>query len=428
MTESSKDQMVRHSLVLIVLSNAANALSVVFQALMGRALPPDQFTEMATMLNLMLVLTTPLDAIRTSLAHGAATGLADGRPWTARDVAVSWGRWFVAGAAAILVVGWLLAPWLQTFFHLGSMWPARIAAIMLAVMLFSPLLVGTFQGVQFFYWMASAMGLWSLIRVICGVVFVHLMGWEKSSAAVLSHAIGVGVGLAISAWGIRSLARRPPGVAMVKPAMGSYFAASMFTLTAYAILMNADLLLVKHYFHAHKEDAETFARAALIGRSVVFLPVPVAYALFPKVVAAAADPARSLKMLFQALGIAMSIIGMAVIAGTVMTWLPLLILFKVRNPDPEQVALVRQVLWAMAPLSLTYMLMNFEMAQRRFGGLPFLWAGVVAYIGGVAAFHENLHQFVAILGGVSGSSALVMTVLVVRNQLKAARATRPVSV
>lgn len=420
MTEAGKSQMVRHSFVLIVLSNAANALSVVFQALMGRGLPSSEFTEMATMLNLMLVLTTPLDAIRTSLAHGAATGLSEGRPWTARDVVLRWSRVAAIVAAMILSAGWLLAPWLQSFFHLGSLWPARLAALMLAFMLFSPLLVGTFQGVQFFYWMASAMGLWSLVRVVSGSLLVYVLEWRAASAAVLSHALGVGVGLAISAWGVRALARRPAGRAAEHPAMGTYFASSLLMLSCYAVLMNIDMLLVKHYFPG--VDADRFAQAALIGRSVVFLPVPVAYVLFPKVVAAAGSPARALRMLFQALGIAMSIIGLAVLAGTVMTWLPLLILFGIKNPAPEQLVLVRQVLWAMAPLSLTYMLINFEMAQRRFGALPFMIACVAAYVGGVALFHDSLGRFVGIMGGVSTASAIALTFLVVRNQLKAARA------
>ena len=68
---------------------------------------------------------------------------------------------------------------------------------------------------------------------------------------------------------------------------------------------------------------------------------------------------------------------------------------------PELVPVLRTMVWALCPLSIVYLIMNFELAQRRFGTAIPLLICAVAYVVGVTAWHESLMQVVAILGGVS---------------------------
>lgn len=415
MSDDAKDNLVRHSVLLLVFSNAANLTNLVFQALMGRMLPSDEYREMATMMGLLLVLMTPLDAVRTSLSHASAVGVDAGRPWVARDLLARWGRTFGIIAAVMTVLGLAAAPWIQRVENLSSPLPARMAVLVFAVALFSPLLVGTFQGVQKFVWMSMAQAGWSIFRLLVAflmVFYVAKLAW----CGLFAHFLGTVAGLAISALGIRHLERRPDGVERIHHPLGGYFQQSFLTLAAYAILTYGDMLLVSHFFP--KEEAGLFAQAALVGRSVIFLPIPIAMAMFPKVVSVGASSRRTLATLFKALAMVTAIIGSAVLVCTFMTWLPLRIMFGIRDPTEGQLHFVRTVMWAMAPLTLTYMLMNFEMAQHRFRSLPFLWVCVAGYVGGVWFFHDTLVQFVTTLGIVSTASALCLIVFVVRAHLK----------
>lgn len=414
MSDESRDNLVKHSLLLLVFANMANLTNLIFQALMGRELPSDQYTDMATMMNLLLVLITPLDAVRTSLSHASAVGAQAGRPWIARDLLAGWGRVFGLIGVAVLLLGLLAVPWIQRIENIASPWPVRMAVLVFASALFSPLLVGVFQGVQKFVWMSMAQAGWSIFRLIVAFVlvfFVARLAW----CGLFAHFLGTVAGLAISLLGVRHLARRPAGEPRAHHPLGGYFQQSFLTLGAYAILTYGDLLLVSHFFP--NAEANRFAQAALIGRSLIFLPIPIAMAMFPKVVSVGVSSRRTLLTLFKALAMVVAIIGSAVLVCTFMTWLPLLIMFKVHAPTAEQMHFVRTVLWAMSPLTITYMLMNFEMAQHRFRALPFLWVCVAAYIGGVACFHETLAQFVATLGLVSTVSALGMIAFVVRAHL-----------
>ena len=60
-----------------------------------------------------------------------------------------------------------------------------------------------------------------------------------------------------------------------------YLGRSFAMLMAFSLLMMMDVLLVKHYVPG---EAESFARAATVARAIIFLPMPIALAMFPKVV------------------------------------------------------------------------------------------------------------------------------------------------
>ena len=415
MSSAPKDQLVRHSILLLVISNVGNALNVVFQMMMGRGLPPAEYTAMGAMMGLMLVVTTPLDSLRTALAHAAAVGVQADRPWVARDLAWRWGRGLLLAAPCVVVAGWCLAPALAGYCNLSSVWPARAVFLVLAVMLFSPLLLGLFQGVQHFWWMASALSLWSIFRVAAAAALVFGVAATVTSA-VASHSIGIFCGLALSAIGLKGLPARPAGEPVHRHPLGGYLSRSLLALVAYALLTYMDMVLVTHHFS--KDEANLFARAALVGRTVVFLPIPIAMAMFPKVVSVGASSRHTLVMLLKALGLAVLIIGGAVLVCSVVPWLPLRIMFGIKDPSLEQLQIIRWVLWAMAPLGITYMLLNFELAQHRFRLLPFLWACALGYIGGVELFHGSLGQFVTVFGTVTTLSALAMIGLVMWAQMR----------
>jgi len=163
-------------------------------------------------------------------------------------------------------------------------------------------------------------------------------------------------------------------------------------------------MLVRHF---QPDEAGLFSRAATIGRSVVFLPMPIAMAMFPKVISSGGSTHGSRTTLLHAFGLVALLIGAAVAATWALPWLPLRILYDVSEPTPEMIHLVRVVTLAMSPLGLTYLLLNFEMAQHRFHTIPWLLILATAYIGGVAFWHDTVNQIILVLGAVSLLSAIL---------------------
>jgi O-antigen/teichoic acid export membrane protein len=170
-------------------------------------------------------------------------------------------------------------------------------------------------------------------------------------------------------------------------------------LGSYAVLMNADLIFVKHYFSP--DDAGKFAKAATVGRSVIFLPLPIALVMFPKVISGGTDKRDSRATFLKSLGLVVFLIIGAVGMTMTFPWLPLHILYGIRDPDPELIRLLIYVVCAMAPLSLSFLLMNYEIAQHRFAMTWLLAFSAFLYIAGVALWHDTMEHVVYVLGTVS---------------------------
>ena len=82
---------------------------------------------------------------------------------------------------------------------------------------------------------------------------------------------------------------------------------------------------------------------------------------------------------------------------------------------PGQVTVVRGMVVALAPLTLVFLLVNYELAQRRFKITIPLVLCAAGYLVGVMRWHESPMQIVTVLGVMSMAS-LVLTLLVVFNK------------
>ena len=203
----------------------------------------------------------------------------------------------------------------------------------------------------------------------------------------------VSAAVAAAAWGGRAGARPQETY--------RYLGASLVCLAGYAMLMNLDTLLAKHYFGA--EAAGVFAKAATIARTAVFLPVPIATALFPKVTSTGELTDASWGLLGRALAFAGLLI--AATAGVCLAFpqLPWTILYRAWPAADAALAaqLTRAMVLAMSPLALAYLLLNFEMAQRRFAWCYGLVPCGAAYVVGVARFHAHPAQIAVVVGALN---------------------------
>jgi O-antigen/teichoic acid export membrane protein len=398
-----EDRLMRHSFLLLVSSQVANVSNVLFHMVMGRNLTADEYGILAAMLNLLLIVATPLDALRGAMAHFTARAQRAGEPAVIRALLRRWvGR---VSVLALPVAGLALVfrDSLAAFFHLATPLPIVLVALSLPAFLFAPVLAGALQGVQAFVWMALSVHGWGVVRLLLGLAFV-LAGWLTATAGVSAHALGLLFGVLVGLLGVAAITRGAAAGGKATPGVGAYFINSLLLLAGYGILMNSDVMLVRHF---QPDEAGLFSRAATIGRSVVFLPMPIAMAMFPKVISSGGSTHGSRTTLLHAFGLVALLIGAAVAATCALPWLPLRVLYDVSEPTPEMIHLVRVVTLAMSPLGLTYLLLNFEMAQHRFQTIPWLLILATAYLGGVALWHDTVNQIILVLGAVSLLSAIL---------------------
>ncbi len=400
-----RDNLLFHAFVLMIGAQVGNVSNLLFQLVMVRMLSGADYGVLAAMLGALMGLTAPFGALSGTATHFAARFVKAGRP----DLVVLFFKRMMQALAVpvvLMVLAFLFGRHaLAGYFRLDNPWPLYVTALIALGIPHGMVPGGILMGLQAFGWATAVGNSAGVLRLALGVVLV-LAGCGTVGALAahgLSGLAALVAGVMICRWFLRG--RKPgPGTAVAGGTgeeMGislretwSYLWGYVAAFLGYAVLCNADLVLVKHHFEPAQAGA--FAKAALVARIVFFLPQPVAGALFPKVVSDGEASYASGRTLLKAL-VVMS--GMVVAVGGFCLLFPGFMLRLLAGcADPAMIPVVRGMVLALAPLTLVSAVLSYEVAQRRF--LVALPLGLCAavYVAAVEWRHETPMQVVQALG------------------------------
>lgn len=400
----AQDKLFRHSFILMSGAQISNVANMLFQMTMVRLLSDDSYGSMYAMLSLYAIITMPLGALGRTTSHFTAKFCKAAKPDAVLDLLKHLLFVFSIFGVMALAVIFFYRYQLAGFFRLDNPILILITGVALFGALYQAVVGGILSGMQAFIW-ASAMGMiWSVLRFTIGAGLVAAGG--DAPAALSAHALALWLTLCIVAFGLlKLLGKRKSPQREKLSGIYSYLFKYLFALAGYAVLMNADMPLVKHYFES--ETAGIFAKATMVARTIIFLPLPVAGALFPKVVSSGKTSRGSLRTLFKALFLVGMIVAVGGFACIVFTGTILNIL--VGGCPDTLVHLTRTMVLAFAPLCIVFVLMNFELAQNRFFiAIPLVLCATL-YLVGVSYMHTSLYHVAWILGGVN-TLALVLSI------------------
>lgn len=400
--------LLRHGTLMIVGTFAGSLCNAGFHMAVGRTLPNAEYGALAAMLGIVLAASNPMLAVQNTLAHFISGQILAGRREEVLDFFLHWLKGFIGISAGLVALAVIFRAPLAAFW--GGVDPRLVVLTfaVLAASLWMNLFYGVLQGVQAFGWLAWAPQAWGAVRLALGWFLTATIA-ATALAAMTAQGLGVATVLVVCTWALSRLhlarnpaARRPRGAYR-------YLGSAFLCLSGFGFLMNLDTTLAKHFFDP--ETAGRFARAATIARTAVFLPVPIAAALFPKVTSTGELTPESWRLLGKAL--AMAGLLLTAVAAVCLLWpqLPWIVLY---GPWPaaeaaQSAALTRAMVLAMCPLALVYLLLNFEMAQRRFAWAYGLLGCAAAYVGGVASFHDHPLRIAQALGAANLAALLLLT-------------------
>lgn len=391
-----QDKLYRHSLLVLAFTHAAGAANLLFHVLMGRTLSKAEYGIMAALLGIALAFYTPMMALHNTLAHATGRLVQSGRSGDIPRLARLWLRRVALLAGPLFLVAFIGRPVFANGLHLPSDTLITATAVILVLIFFLPVFSGILQGVQAFTWMALTSNAWGLLRLGLAAALV-LTGTATALTALSCHAAGLLTSLLVGFLGLRALTRTAPPTAAGIESSERYLWMSLLAMAGYSILVYADMALVKAFF-PDPEDYGDYARASTIARTMVFLPQPIAAALFPKVISTGARSDGDTRTLLRALGLALVIVMGSVAICLICPRLLLRVLYRESAPTPEVIALVRLVTLAMAPLGPVYLLLTFELAQNRFMCVGLLGLSAAILVAGIVLFHATLWSVGLVVG------------------------------
>jgi O-antigen/teichoic acid export membrane protein len=411
------DDLLRHTAVLFAGMMVVHVCNLVYQMAVSRILPDEEYALLAAFLSALAILSYPLSTLTAGLSHYSSLLQKEGRTGDVKRLLRKWMLLtgvpaFLLGAAVVVFNGPIAG-----FLHLTRLAPVIIAGAVLPALFWLPVLAGAAQGLQLFGWSSASNICGAVCRLLLGAGFVWFLypacGW-----AMLGHGAGVYGSSAVLAVGLFLVLRNGTGTGTRLPSMRFYLLQSFFIQTAFAVLMNADVVLVKHYLPENTE----FAYAATLGRIVAFLPAAVAMAMFPKVASSGGATAAHRKIFFRSFGFTALFVAAAATACFIVPRLLLHILFG-RAAD-SMVQLARLMAAAMSASALLNVVVQFLLAQRRFKETLGVVVFCLLYLLAAHLFHGTAGQ-IALAAGIFNTAALLCGLYIVLRKQNNCLLTKP---
>lgn len=344
---------------------AGHAGNYVYHSLSGRFLSIGEYGLLTAILGLLQITSLPLQSF--SLAVTAAVSR---DPGSAEPLLRQWSLRFVRAFPILLMISLFLARVRGYSLSMGAFLAALIFASLLLALTGAAL-----QGLQRFAWLSlRAIGLFPGRAVLlAGFLF---MGSRSAGAALSAHGIAVFMVLFLSLLGLHPL---PSPTGTGEPGILRFTLQSFPALLGFSILMTADVVLARMLWEP--EAVGVFAKAAVPARMLLWLPLPIASVLFPKLAdPKAPHPRRTLRkaLLYSALLI-LPAWGMCVFFPGIL----LRVLYGPPVPGEHPGLWLRSLATALAPLPVIHLLLQAELTGKR----PFLRillpVGAAVYVGSV---------------------------------------------
>lgn len=417
-----KDGLLRDSILLLFFTHSISVANLLFHVVMGHTLTKGEYGILVPMLGVFLTFATPMLAMQNTIAHFSGHLKNEGNLGDIRRLVWHWVRWIAAIALPLLILALIFHSFWARVFNLDSSLPFVVSCFTISASVILPIFAGALQGVQKFVWMSATQVGWGIVRLVLGSVLVWFVA-PLALCGLSAHFIGVLVSIAIGLYALHRFIPRASESSGPLEKTNQYFLFSVVALFSFSVLMNWDVVLVKIFF-PEEADYGTYSQASTIARTLIFICQPITLALFPKVVSRGESSRTHFVTLCKGLVLSSALIATSVVLCMVLPKIPLLVLYGEGDPSQQTIQLLRGVVVAMAPLGITMMLTNFELAQRRFRVLlPLLFCAAIL-IGGIALFHDSLFDVIKVLSVASYLSIAATVTLVLQGAYRQSKAAR----
>ena len=276
--------------------------------------------------------------------------------------------------------------------HLANPVALPVLLVVVLLSLAWPVFAGMMQGRQNFLWLGWCSIFNGAGRI--GVAVLIVFAWQgQATGIMLAVAAGLVAAGAMGAWQTRGLWRLRAG-AFDHAILRGQVLPLMLGFGATQFLFCADTAFVDAYFGA--ERTAPYGAAGTLSRALLWLVLPLAGVLFPKMVHSHATAEKN-----QLLGISLLITGTLAGLGFLGLWLlgPWLVVIFPPGYRAATLAVLPWYAGAMIPLALGNLLVNDLLARSRFRVVPAVMVIALGYGLAIARWHTSPTLVLQLLGG-----------------------------
>ncbi len=359
---------------------------------LNRFLPTGQYGGFGVFLAfLMLLPNIPLQMVITQqTARGLATNTQRELSGIIRMFLLTAGVVWLLGSITVLYFQKDILAYLKMTGNPTGLW---ITLLIVLFALWLPMFWGMLQGQQNFMWLGWSMMTNGVGRVSVAAIAVIALHWGAAgmmTGVLLGYVIAVG----FAGWQTRSLWLASPQsfdwrglLRQVVPLLIAF--------VGFQILFTADTILVTHYFSQAQEDY--YVGAGTLSRALLWLVLPLASVMFPRLVHSAAKSEKSNLMGMVLLGTAV----LSILGSLSLSFLgPFVAPLVYKNTAAQVSSLLPWYSAAMVPLALSNVLLNQLLSRpdSKWMLAIFVLIAAIGYLFAITQFHASLIMVLKVMG------------------------------
>ncbi len=383
-----------------------NLLNLLYHFFMVRNLAPVDYGHLNTLLALFMLITVPANTVQTTITRFVSVFQAHSQNRQTRAFLKHFLQMMVGAAFFFLLIIALGSSWLASFLQIPSIGLILLVGVALFFAMVTPIPWGGLQGLQKFGLLAFNLILNGGIKLLLGILLVA-GGWGvlgAMGAIAIAYFVTTLVSLFLISFSIRRKEEKVDSQTNTTENESSsisdayrYFFPVGITLLCFMVLTQIDVILVKHLFSPI--EAGYYSIAQMVGKMILFLPLPVVMVMFPKVSLLYAQRKKTLPVLIRSVLIASTLCILAILLSHFFPdWITQMLTGKTY---PDCSPLIRLFSINMTFFSLTFILVYYHLATRRKEALYPLSLLTFIQVGAIALFHETMTQVLYVVGAVA---------------------------
>ena len=356
----------------LMMANISSGFMMLFVHFLNKIIPDSEYSAFVVLL--MVVACLPNLPLQMVFAQQTAQALAKGRErQLASMLRLSWLWtfiiWAVAAAFVFAYKGQIVQHW-----QLPNAACLLMTLPMLLASVWMPMFYGVLQGRQDFFWIG-----WSTIsngslRLFGADALVWALSLGGATGMMGGALLGTAVAAGIGIWRSRDLLALPAEKFDAKELLRQ-IVPLILGFGACQFLFTSDTMFAKAYFSG--DAMKPYALAGTLSRALLWLVLPLATVMFPKIVASTLHGKKS-----NLFGLA--VLGTAVLStcGMIGLWVTGHIIVRIMGKESDVAGTTALIPWyagAMIPLAMANILVNDLLARSKFTVVPFMILIAIAY-------------------------------------------------
>lgn len=401
-------QLMKQSGIMFIATVIANLFAYIYHIYMARALGPADYGILGSMLALLMIFAVPSGTITTVITKFVSEFKAKEQYGKINSLMFSaikkLSRYGFLGFFIVLLLSWFIAD----FMKLPSITPVVIVGFSIVFAVVLPVNRGVLRGIQDFNQLGLNFSLESVARLVLGVVLVFFgLG---VNGALLAYGLGYLFAFLIAFIPLKFLFDRSDNSIDIS-AIYKYTWPVLLTLFCMTVMVEAPTVFVKHFFSS--QETGFYNVALTMARLILFVTSSVCMVMFPKVSEVYAKGEETKGILSASI---FYVLTTSILVAAVFWFFPRFIIGVLFSPEYlNSVPLLQLLGVAMLPIGVNTLLVNYNLALKKTGFIPYLLAITTFEIVFILLYHLTLDNIIWILFGVNILFFLTQLVLLRRN-------------